>query len=228
MNSLTKIFFGSMLPSAFNSVCPPYKPFLTLSTLLFYHTSLSASLSCWQAPVEPYFPTDCRYILPHLPELPALAPNPLAADALVNPSQPFSLNISVIHNTCLIDTTVFGNLNWMPPAYHAPPRTPSLTEVETRETWTAVRQSVERVLTTCSDHGLVGEENILALPWGWSYVRITSIWAAAFEHGAAQRPRLQRHILALQLQQQVLRGEPVTWEERNVPDDLFGRTSYIV
>ena len=219
-----------MLTSALNSICLPYKPFLIFSTLLSYYTSPGlASPDCWQATVDPSFPIDCRYIFVRLPELPALALNLPAAHAaaqtLVGPSYPFPLDTSIAHDSCIIDTTIYGDPAEMPLSDYAPryldrpPRPPLLTQIQTRETWIALRESVERILAECSDHGRAGEEVFYALPWGWCHVRVMGVGAAA-ENGSGRARRLQ---------QQFTRGGAMTrWTGRDVPDNLFGRTCYTV
>ena len=134
----------------------PRLPHLILSVLLI-RTTLCLSLRCWSLPhsIQPPRPSDCGYILTHLPfiDQDLNLNSSMNAHTPVDLSSPFFPIADIHHGSCAMRFTAFNTTGRR---HIASPGLVRMTEPSTLEMWGRMRDAARNVITVCVDHLRVG------------------------------------------------------------------------
>ena len=123
----------------------------------FFRITPCLTLRCWSLPnsLQPPRPSDCRYILTHLPSLHQSVniDNDLDIARAVGPSSPFFPNADVWHDTCgmrfFTYNTSEGRLLFNSPAL-------VVSEPGALNMWARMRADATSLIAECVDHLRVG------------------------------------------------------------------------
>ena len=137
------------ISSAFMFTFPHVLSLLILPIILI-RASLCAAAWCFSTSSLPSLPTDCRYILTHLPSIHTSVYNSSTdAHALLDPSSPFLPSAYFIHESCSIGFQLSSSTT-------GPSLLIEMTETGVMESWKLMRTEAASIVDQCLDHGQAG------------------------------------------------------------------------
>ena len=120
--------------------------------ILLIRAVVCFNIYCHDEGYDDVTPSDCQYILAHLPSFHALALQSHAgAHATLNPSTPFLPSAQIVHESCTVE--FYYNTEKIRSRRRPPTRTGAF------QAWARIRDSIIRVISQCVEHEVGGDDS---------------------------------------------------------------------